>query len=287
MIRNIIGSVIMLFFGLTIIYGVYDAVYGDEQEGAVAAIVILLPIFLSGYWLRKSGKRSYKNNRIIKEYALKRQSEYGFVNALDVSENSGINMIEATKILRKLEKKSLIKIDAKGKSENLKNYQTHLNDEISISNIKKYENKMKQLNCLLEENLITEDEYEKKCHEISFLLKDEMANNIGREAKGKHSENDNVIVVDGIMKVNDLIAQFADKLNLGVRIYNGRKFADGGSKLSEIGFYEKQPAEIAIHKNRKIGKFEEYFNQKTGLTIQVEDRNGKLADNNLILSNVS
>ena len=108
MIRNIIGSIIMFFFGWIIIYGLYEAVFGAENRaGAIGAVIITLPFFMAGYKLRKSGTDKKK----IKEYALKKQSECGFVNASDVAENTKTNALKfATLLSRRPQIKSLIKM---------------------------------------------------------------------------------------------------------------------------------------------------------------------------------
>jgi hypothetical protein len=275
----------MFFFGWIIIYGLYEAVFGAENRaGAIGAVIITLPFFMAGYKLRKSGTDKKK----IKEYALKKQSECGFVNASDVAENTKTKMVTVTKVLKNMERKELINIRTATNSENRENNGNNKSNEIVASNNKQHENKIKQLKCLLEEDLITEEEYKNKCIEIRNFTKQKASNKvINKNATNIYTKNENTIIIDGKMKADELIQQFSEKINMGIRLYNGRKFANGESMLAEIGFTRKQPSELTIRKNRKVGKFEEYFKQITGLTIQVEDRNGQLADNNLSLGQVS
>jgi hypothetical protein len=197
-------------------------------------------------------------------------------NVDEVSEHTGISVIEVSKVVNKLGRKGLIAIVTGNGVGAESNQAMKTND------------KKKQLKCLLDEDLITREDYEAKCLELGQDSKGagKPKQPSAQKTPAKTTEQ-NVILIDSKMKVNQLIKLFYEKANLGVKIYSGRQFAKGESLLNEIGCSQTEPIEVSVSRRRKVGNFEQYFKQLTGINIQVENNGGNLADNNLSLAKVS
>lgn len=280
MIRIIIGCFMTLIFGLVLIAQVFITIDTINQQNPstdnLVATFIALVLTLIGVSMFIKGINKRKRIRKIKELALKKQSESGAVNIYEVSEHIGISVIEVSKVVNKLGRKGLIAI-VTGNGVGAESNQA-----------KKTNDKKKQLKCLLDEDLITREEYEAKCLELGQDSKGagKPKQTLAQKTFAKTTGQD-VIQVDGKMKVNQLIKLFSDQANLGVRIYSGRQFAKGESLLNEIGCSQTEPVEVSVSRRRIVGNFEKYFKQVTGINIQVEDKNGNLADNNSSLAKVS
>lgn len=319
MIRIIIGCFMTLIFGLVLIAQVLMTIDTVNQQNfsadSLVAIFIAFVLTIIGVSMVIKGRNKRKRIRKIKELALKKQSESGAVNVYEVSKHTGISVIEVSKVVNKLGRKGLIAIatgNGVGAESNqakktndkkkplLKCFMDDLRDcglttSVSENDVgvepdqaKKNNDKKKHLKYLLDEDLITREEYEAKCRELgqgsegAVKPKQPLAQKIP-----VRTTKQNVILVDGKMKVNQLIKLFSDKANLGVRIYSGRQFAKGESLLNEIGCSQTEPVEVSVSRRRKVGNFEKYFKQLTGINIQVEGKSGNLADNNLSIAKVS
>lgn len=93
--------------------------------------------------------------------------------------------------------------------------------------------------------------------------------------------------VSGRLTVSGLQKQFSKEFGLELRVYKGKKFADGSSTLAKLS--EKKIEDFTCKGNMKIGNFETNFAEATGLNVQVasigtEGNEGKLIDNGLTLS---
>jgi len=92
--------------------------------------------------------------------------------------------------------------------------------------------------------------------------------------------------VDGRMKVGTLKKNFKEIFNVGIRVYKGQRFADEDATLASIRAESAKGGDIAIHGATKVGNVEKMFKDAMGIKIQIEDKAGELADNDLTLSKV-
>ena len=94
------------------------------------------------------------------------------------------------------------------------------------------------------------------------------------------SEN---IVIKGDMTVDELKSSFKISSGINIRTYDGKRFADGDSQLLSLGYRYPKPIKLKLNEMMMVGNLERAFKEKIGLSIQVENRKGKLADNSLSL----
>jgi len=90
----------------------------------------------------------------------------------------------------------------------------------------------------------------------------------------------------GRTKVGTLKAQFKEAYGVGIRIYNGVKFADESDNLASIRT-EKKEGEISIHAKMLVGNLEKKFMEELGVRVQIEDKDGNLADNSVSLASLT
>ena len=84
--------------------------------------------------------------------------------------------------------------------------------------------------------------------------------------------------VHGRTLVKTLKEQFSAAFGVELRVYHGKNFAADEDTLAHVR-QEKLDAEININSNMHVGNLEEKFLEEVGLTVQVEDRFGDLAEN--------
>jgi hypothetical protein len=92
------------------------------------------------------------------------------------------------------------------------------------------------------------------------------------------------INVNGRIKVKTLKEAFKKEFGCGIRVYKGKKFADDDATLASIRSGETKGGDFAVKGNMKVGNAEKKFKEEFGISIQVEDKAGKLADNNMTLT---
>lgn len=93
--------------------------------------------------------------------------------------------------------------------------------------------------------------------------------------------------VSGRMKVSTLKNDFREAFGVGIRIYNGKKFADDDATLASIREEGVKGGDISLVGQTKVGNVEKAFKEQMGITIQVEDKQGELADNSVTLGSLS
>lgn len=93
--------------------------------------------------------------------------------------------------------------------------------------------------------------------------------------------------VSGRQKVKSLKDAFKKEFGVDIRVYNGKKFADPDASLASIRA-EGAPAkgDFEVRGNTKVGNVEKQFKDQLGITIQIEDASGGLADNNVTLASL-
>jgi len=90
----------------------------------------------------------------------------------------------------------------------------------------------------------------------------------------------------GRTKVGTLKKEFKAAYGVGIRIYNGAKFADEAASLASIRT-EKKEGEIKINAKMLVGNLEKKFMEQLGVKVQIEDKAGALADNSVTLASLT
>ncbi len=94
------------------------------------------------------------------------------------------------------------------------------------------------------------------------------------------------IRVDGRMKVDTFKNNFKEKFGVSIRIYKGPRFADGSLTLSSIRSESAKGGTIEINGRTHVKNVEKMFEEEMGIKVQVENKDGELADNNVSLSSL-
>lgn len=96
--------------------------------------------------------------------------------------------------------------------------------------------------------------------------------------------------ISGRMKVKHVIDRFKETFSTGIRIYNGAKFADGDATIASLR-REKSDIrggkDVAIRGNMLVKNVEKLIEEEFGVKVQIEDKDGKLADNDVTLGSLS
>lgn len=91
----------------------------------------------------------------------------------------------------------------------------------------------------------------------------------------------------GQMKVRTLKAQFKTAFGVSIRVYKGKHFADDNATLASVRQPGTSGRAFEIHRNSAVKTVETAFLQNMGIIIQIEDAQGKLANNNATLAKVA
>ena len=149
--------------------------------------------------------------------------------------------------------------------------------------------RLKELKTLYEEGLLTQDEFNQKKSEVLdqiYSVRNEEENIQITQQQDATRPSDEFIIGQN-MTVGQLKRNFVETYGISVRIYNGTDIADDNEILQKVGFKMNKKIKINLDLNTKIGNMEDKFKDKLGIKIQVEDKKGKLADNNLCLLDVA
>jgi hypothetical protein len=95
------------------------------------------------------------------------------------------------------------------------------------------------------------------------------------------------IKVTGIHKVKSIKKSFKDAFGVGIRFYEGKKFADDEATIASIRKQEASGAEITIRGNTLVKNVEKMFMDSLGVTVQIEDKTGGLANNDVTIASLS
>ena len=93
--------------------------------------------------------------------------------------------------------------------------------------------------------------------------------------------------ISGRTTVSKLKTMFKEEFGIGVRVYNGNRFAEDSATLASIrngGDVRKSTFEL--RGNMKVRNAEKLFKDVFGISIQIEDRSGKLADDNATIASL-
>jgi hypothetical protein len=93
--------------------------------------------------------------------------------------------------------------------------------------------------------------------------------------------------VNGRTTVAKFKSMFKSEFGVSVRVYKGNHFADESDTLASIKTV-KDPTngDFEIHGNSKVGNVEKLFKDTFGIQIQIEDKTGNLADNNVTIASL-
>lgn len=93
--------------------------------------------------------------------------------------------------------------------------------------------------------------------------------------------------VNGRQKVKTLKEAFKNEFGVSIRVYNGKKFADDDATLASIRA-EGAPgkADFDVHGRTKVGNVEKQFKETLGISVQIENAAGELADNDVSLASL-
>ncbi len=97
------------------------------------------------------------------------------------------------------------------------------------------------------------------------------------------------ITVGGSLKVKSLKARFHESFGVGIRIYNGARFADEEATLASIRVDmegAKAAKDFSVHGRTLVGNVEKQFLEAIGVKIQIENAAGALADNSVTLGSL-
>jgi hypothetical protein len=92
--------------------------------------------------------------------------------------------------------------------------------------------------------------------------------------------------IDGRMKVDTLQEKFKELFGVAIRVYHGKKFANGEETVSSIKTEGSKGGKFEINGRTLVKNVEKEFMEKYGLRVQIEDKSGGLADNALSLTKV-
>jgi hypothetical protein len=91
----------------------------------------------------------------------------------------------------------------------------------------------------------------------------------------------------GKMLVKNFQSAFLEEFGVTVRVYHGVKFADGGATLASVRMKDHEGGKsCSLHGNMKVKTAEDAVKDALGIKIQIEDRNGELADNSVTLGSL-
>jgi lipid A disaccharide synthetase len=91
--------------------------------------------------------------------------------------------------------------------------------------------------------------------------------------------------IDLRKKVEALKEEFKSEFGVGIRVYKGAKFAENIALklLVEPG---SKGGEITFHGKTLVKNVEKAFAEELGIRVQVENKEGKLADNEATLASL-
>ncbi len=93
--------------------------------------------------------------------------------------------------------------------------------------------------------------------------------------------------VSGRTTVSKLKTMFREEFGIGVRVYSGNRFAEDTATLASIrNGGDAKKSDFELRGNMKVGNAEKLFKDVFGITIQIEDSAGKLADNRVTIASL-
>lgn len=94
--------------------------------------------------------------------------------------------------------------------------------------------------------------------------------------------------VNGRLTVAKFKKMFKDEFGVGVRVYNGVNFAKEDATLASIrkGEPAKKSDDFEFHAFTKVGNAEKEFKDVFAVKIQIENKEGELADDKATLASL-
>jgi hypothetical protein len=149
--------------------------------------------------------------------------------------------------------------------------------------------KLIKLKTLYREKLITKKQYETQSQQLtsSYITPKEDPKEAEKTENNSEEVATRKIKIYQKMTVHQLKNIFRKIFGTGIRIYTGNSFADSDEFLQDIGFLHSVDVKLNLPLHVKIGMIEKAFQKKIGIKIQIENKNGDLADNNLTLAEIA
>lgn len=301
MIRIIFGAFFTFIGGLGLIIFLDG---GSKREDLAFGLALYGTFFIIGLcmiYFGRRGRRNRKRWKFVIESALKMLRKNGNIETDDLAQQMGLSEVDVIKYLNKAKKKGLITVQAEPMAKTDINTQESISMDLSKENrhvandvqsnngFSRDHHKIDQLKMLLKEGLITEDEFN---HKISTALGHsqppvEIIDTPPMSSQPDTSKHSAKFTLYGGMTVGQLKKNFRDAYNVAIRAYKGKRIADDDVILSSIGLRKNNEVPVKFHGRTKVENVEKFFREKLGISIQIENTNGALADNNLTLSRVS
>jgi len=296
MIRIILGVLLALPGGAGLIFFLAGSNDRDDLTFGLTFLIIGLCFISSGFL-----SRNQKRWESVIESALNMLRKNGKIETNNLAQQVGLSEVDVIKYLNKAKKKGLIAVQEEPMAKTDINTKESISEDLSKEN-KKVANdvqskngfshdhqKVDQLKMLLKEGLVTEDEFNQKIstsrgHSQSAV---EIINTPTTSSQPDTSKRSAKLTLYGDMTVGQLKKSFRDAYNVAIRAYKGKRIADDDVILSSIGLRKNNEVPVKFHGRTKVENVEKFFKEKLGISIQIENTNGALADNNLSLSRVS
>jgi len=94
-----------------------------------------------------------------------------------------------------------------------------------------------------------------------------------------------IIKVTKSSSVKSIKKQFSKEFNCNIRIYNGNKFADDTTKISELTKKNDFNGSLELGARSRVGNVEDYFKNEFGIKVQFSNADdSKLAKNDMTLT---
>lgn len=188
---------------------------------------------------------------------------------------NNLSEIKASQLSDKIVKKT---------NESFPEEETEQNESVNPS----LKDKLLKLKTLYKEKLINKKQYETQSQQLisSFIHSKEALKEDKNNNKNIEKVSAKKIGIYQQMTVNQFKSIFRKIFGTGIRIYSGNSFADNDEFLQQIGFSHNVNVNLNLPLDLKIGMIEKAFKNKIGIKIQIENKNGALADNNLTLAEI-
>lgn len=93
------------------------------------------------------------------------------------------------------------------------------------------------------------------------------------------------IKVTKASSVQSIKAQFKREFDCTIRIYNGAKFAEESTKISELSKLDNSGGDLELGARSRVENVEKYFKETFGIKVQISNSSDtKLAGNEMTLN---
>ena len=93
------------------------------------------------------------------------------------------------------------------------------------------------------------------------------------------------IKVTKASSVQSIKKQFSNEFSCNIRIYNGTKFAEDKTKISDLSKTENPGGDLELGARSRVENVEKYFKETFGIKVQISNSDDtKLAGNEMTLT---